>query len=245
MNPFKRSSSVASKQKKWVDAAAVAGMALVWMLDSFLANAWWGAKKAPFVRLTWGHLTFSLLHIGLPILWFFVIRKYPLSYLGLIRPRRRLWYFVAPLGVAVTFGFGIPTYLLITKLFPILEGGGMAGTPPLLGYPLHIVLLVELFKYPLTAAIPHEVSYTGAVFHSVKALGKGWFAPAVLITAALYAAYHFPFDFSFSAVYFNLIITLVAVFLLRKSGSLIPAMIFHSAIVFFAIFASWGYYLGK
>jgi len=235
-------SSEESRQKKWIDVAAVAGMALIWLGESFLSNALWGTKGAPFVRLTWGHLTFSLLHAGLPILWFFAVRQYPLSYLGLNRARRKLWYFVAPLGVAVTFGFGIPTYLLITNLLPALKGGGMAGTPPPLGYPLYVVLLVELFKYPLTAAIPHNIAYRGAVFHSIKALGKKWLWPAILISSALYIVYHFPFDFSFSAIYFNLIINLVALFLLTKSGSLIPPMIYHSCLTFFAALSSWGYY---
>jgi len=245
MTTSEQPTSEISKQDKWVDVAAVMCMAAIWIGESFLSDALWGAKKAPFVRLTWGHLTFSLLHLGLPIMWFFVIRKYPLSYLGLNRANRKLWYFVAPLGVMVTFGFGIPTYLVITKLFPALAGGGMAGEPPPLGYPLYVVLLVELFKYPMTSAIPHNVAYRGAVFQSVRALGRRWLLPAILISTALYIVYHFPFDLSFSAVYFNAIINLVAIFLLTKSESLIPPIIFHSCITFFATFASWGYYLGE
>jgi membrane protease YdiL (CAAX protease family) len=232
-----------AQQQKWIDVIAVACMEVIWLLESTLANYWWGAKKTPFVELTWGHLTFPLFSIGLPCLWFFVIRRYPLSYLGLKRAKRKHWYFLAPLGVIVTFGFGIPTYLLLTTLWPFLKGGGMAGAPPPLGYPLAVVFLVEFFKYPLTAAIPHEIAYRGAVFQSIKALGKGWFVPAVFLSAVLFVVYHFPFDFSFSAVYFNVIITLVAIFLLQKSESLIPPMIFHSAIDIFAIMASWGYYL--
>ncbi len=234
-----------ARQKKWIDVVAVAYMAAIWLLESILANYWWGAKKSPFVDITWGHLTFPLVTIGLPVLWFFVIRKYPFSYLGLNRANHKRWYFIAPLGVVVTFGFGIPTYLLITYIFPVLKGGGMAGTPPSLGYPLYVVLIVELFKYPFTAAIPHNIAYRGAVFHSIKALGRGWLLPAMLISTILYIVYHFPFDFSFSAIYFNFIINMVALFLLIRSRSLIPSMIFHSAIVLFAIFASWGYYLGK
>ncbi len=232
-----------AQRRKWIDVVAVVCMEAIWLLESIVANSWWGAKKAPFVELTWGHLTFPVVSIGLPCLWFFVIRRYPFSYLGLNRAKRKYWYFVAPLGVAVTFGFGIPTYILLTNLWPSLKGGGMAGTPPPLGYPLVVVLLVELFKYPLTAAIPHEIAYRGAVFRSIEALGRSWFIPAVFLSATTYIVYHFPFDFSFSAVYFNLIIALVAVFLLRKSGSLIPPIIFHSFIDLFAIMASWGYYL--
>jgi len=238
-------SSEEARQRKTIDVVAVACMAIIWLLESFLSNHWWGAKQSPFVNITWGHLTFALVSAGLPGLWFFVIRRYPLSYLGLNPAKRRFWYLLAPLGVVVTFGFGIPTYLLITKIVPALGGGGMAETPPPLGYPLYVVLLVELFKYPLTAAIPHEVAYRGAAFHSIRAMDKSWFIPAALISTALFIVYHFPFDLSFSAVYFNLIISVVALFLLKKSGSLIPPMIFHSAIDLFAIFASWGYYLGK
>jgi membrane protease YdiL (CAAX protease family) len=234
-----------SRKKKWIDVIAVAFMELFWILESILANYWWGAKKAPFVEITWGHITFPLLNIGLPIIWFFIIRKYSLGYLGLKTAKNKYWYLIAPLGVLLTFGFGIPTYLVITKIFPGLAGGGMAGTPPPLGYPLIIVFLVEFVKYPITAAIPHEIAYRGAVFQSITALGKRWFIPAILITTTLFVIYHFPFDFSFSAIYFNIIISIVAIFLLLKSGSLIPPMIFHSCIDIFAIMSSWGYYLHK
>ena len=238
-------SSEEARKNKAIDVVAVACMAMIWLSESFLSNHLWGSKQAPFVDITWGHLTFFLVSAGLPVLWFFVVRKHPLSYLGLKRANHRRWYLLALLGVPVTFGFGIPTYLGIVKVIPALSGGGMAGTPPPLNHPLHVVLLVELVKYPLTAAIPHELAYRGAAFRSIRALGKYWFLVAALISTALFIAYHLPFDLSFSAVHFNLIISVVALFLLEKSGSLIPPMIFHSAIDLFAIFASWGYYLGK
>ncbi|MCL6615322.1 MAG: CPBP family intramembrane metalloprotease [Firmicutes bacterium] len=72
--------------------------------------------------------------------------------------------------------------------------------------------------------------------------GRGWFAPAVLISSALYIAYHLPFDPSFAAVWFNLVWNLIGLFLLVRSGSLFPPMIFHAAINYVAIFFSWGYY---
>ncbi len=101
------------KQKKWLDIVAVGGMAIIWLLEAYLSNHWWGTKKSPFVVVTWGHLTFPLFSIGLPVLWFFVVRKYPLSYLGINRAKRRFWYFIAPLGAVLGFAFGIPTYLLM------------------------------------------------------------------------------------------------------------------------------------
>lgn len=241
MNILCLSTEEGRKNKK-IDLVAVSIMAVIWISESFLSDYLWSTKKHPFVNLTWGHLTFTLFHAGLPLLWFFVIRKYPLSYLRLNKAKKRFWYFVAPLGMPLTFGFGIPTYILITKAFPSLAGRGMALIPPPLGYPLYIVLLVELTKYPLTSAIPHEIAYRGAVFQSINDLGRRWFLIAAIVSTGLYIAYHLPFDPSFSAVYFNAIIGLIAIFLLRKSDSLIPPMIFHVSINFFAVMSSWGYY---
>lgn len=62
----------------------------------------------------------------------------------------------------------------------------MAGTPPPLGYPLAIVFLVEFIKYPLTAAIPHEIAYRGAVFQSIKALVR---IPAMSATSSGHAGH--------------------------------------------------------
>jgi membrane protease YdiL (CAAX protease family) len=121
----------------------------------------------------------------------------------------------------------------------------MAGMPPKLGYLLYVVFLVELIKYPLTAAIPHEIAYRGAVFHSFDVLGKGWFVPAIFLSTVFYSIYHWPFDLSFSNMYFCCIITVVAIFLWRASGSLLPAIIYHASLDIFGIMASWGYYLNR
>lgn len=134
---------------------------------------------------------------------------------------------------------------MATNIFPALQGGGMAAVPPALGYPLYVVLLVELVKFPLTRSIPYEIAYRGAVFNSISNLGGKWSPAAISISTALYVTYHLPFDFSFSAVYFNIIIGLVAILLFKKSESIIPPIIFHTSINFFAIMASWGYYLGR
>jgi len=242
MNDANLTSSNDTAKNRKIDVLAVGVMALIWMAEAYVSNVLWQTKQEPFVTLTWGHLTFPLVSIGLPILWFLVIRRYPLSYLGLKRAERRFWYWIAPLGAPLGFALGIPTYLMITHLLPALGGGGMAGTPPPLGYPLATVLIVEAIKYPLTAAIPHNVAYRGAVFNGVQALGSRWLLPAVLLSTALYVTYHFPFDLSFSAVYFNLIWNLIALFLLIRSKSLYPPIIFHATINIVAIMMSWGYY---
>lgn len=234
-----------AKEKKWIDAAASIIIGVLIIIEAILSNNMWGTKTEPFVKLTWGHLTFPLLTVGLFILWFIVVRKYSFDYLGFKKAKKRFWYFIAPLGMVIGFGFGIPTYILLTNLFPVLKGGGMASTPPMLGYPLYIVLLVESIKYPLVSAVPHNVAWRGAVFQSINRLGKHWFLFAFLISTAFYIGYHLPFDFSFSAFYFNLIWNIIAIFLLVKSDSIYPPIIFHAFINYFAIFSSWGYYLGN
>ena len=232
-----------SKEKKWIDAVASVVIGVIIIGEAVISNNMWGTKAEPYVRLTWGHLTFPLTAVGLVLLWFIVIRRYPFSYLGFKKARKKYWYFIAPLGMVIGFVIGIPTYMLLTNLFPVLKGGGMASTPPMLGYPLYVVLIVETVKYPIVSVLPHNVAWRGAVFQSISRLGRYWFFLAFLISTAFYIGYHLPFDFSFSAFYFNLIWNVIAIFLLVKSDSIYPPIIFHAFINYFAIFSSWGYYL--
>ena len=232
-----------SKEKKWIDAVASVVIGVIIIGEAVISNNIWGTKAEPYVRLTWGHLTFPLTAVGLVLLWFIVIRRYPFSYLGFKKARKKYWYFIAPLGMVIGFVIGIPTYMLLTNLFPVLKGGGMASTPPMLGYPLYVVLIVETVKYPIVSVLPHNVAWRGAVFQSINRLGRYWFFLAFLISTAFYIGYHLPFDFSFSAFYFNLIWNVIAIFLLVKSDSIYPPIIFHAFINYFAIFSSWGYYL--
>lgn len=230
------------KKKKQLDILLTLIVCCIVIIITVISNFLWGTKNEPYVTLTIGHAFFPVISLGFVFLWFIKVRKYPLSFLGINKAQKKIWYLIAPLGAFIGFGIGIPSYIVLTKLFPALQGGGLASNPPELGYPLYLVLIVETLKYPIVSVIPHNILFRGAVIKSILLLHKRYFTIAFLCSTAFYIIYHLPFDFSFSAFYFNLIWNIIAVFLFIKSKSIFPPIIFHMFINYIGIMMSWGYH---
>lgn len=226
-----------SKNRK-LDTLVSILMGILVLFVSYISTKIWGTKTEPYVEVTIGHILFLLVVLGGYGIWFLGIRKYPLTYFKINKAKKKYWYFIAPFLAPLGFAFCIPTYIMITKAFPVLGGGGFA---PELNYPLIIVFLVEIIKYPLTSVIPHNIAWRGAVFNTINKNSKATFIIAFTISTAFYVIYHLFFDASFSAIYFNTVWNILAIFLLVKSDSLYPPMIFHMFINFFSIIMSWGY----
>ncbi|MFZ3086145.1 MAG: hypothetical protein WA097_05785 [Candidatus Hydromicrobium sp.] len=54
-----------AKEKKWIDTIASIIIGAIIIGEAFLSNKIWGTKTEPYVRLTWGHLTFPLIEDSL------------------------------------------------------------------------------------------------------------------------------------------------------------------------------------
>ena len=50
-----------AKEKKWIDAVAAIIIGVIIIGEAVLSNNIWGTKTEPYVKLTWGHLTFPLI----------------------------------------------------------------------------------------------------------------------------------------------------------------------------------------